>query len=130
MKPRLSLVAENLALRQQLAVLRRATPRPRLRPIDRAFWAFLSQTWSRWADVLAIVKPATVIGWRRRGFARFWTMKSKHLGRPPFGAALIGLIERMTAENPLSSRRRISVDLARLGHDVSKDIVLKYMPKR
>jgi hypothetical protein len=38
MKPRASLVAENLALRQQLAVLRRATPRPRLRPIDQAFW--------------------------------------------------------------------------------------------
>ena len=68
MKPRASLVAENLALRQQLAVLRRATPRPRLRPIDRAFWAFLSETWSRWAGVLAIVKPATVIGWHRRGF--------------------------------------------------------------
>jgi hypothetical protein len=31
MKPRASLVAENLALRQQLAILRRITPRPRLR---------------------------------------------------------------------------------------------------
>jgi hypothetical protein len=62
MKPQASLVAENLALRQQLAVLRRTTPRPRLRPIDRAFWAVLSQTWSRWTDVLAIVRPATVIG--------------------------------------------------------------------
>ena len=52
MRPRAGLVAENLALRQQLAVLHRATPRPRLRPIDRAFWAILSQAWSRWADVL------------------------------------------------------------------------------
>jgi hypothetical protein len=42
-RPRASLVLENLALRQQLAVLRRATPRPRLRPIDRAFWAVLSR---------------------------------------------------------------------------------------
>jgi putative transposase len=73
-KPRASLVAENLALRQQVAVLRRTTPRPRLRPIDRAFWALLSGTWSRWADVLAIVKPETVIGWLRRGFSQFWTM--------------------------------------------------------
>ena len=30
-----ALVAENLALRQQLAVLRRTTPRPRLRLRDR-----------------------------------------------------------------------------------------------
>ena len=130
MKPRAGLVAENLALRQQLAVLHRATPRPRLRPIDRAFWAFLSQTWSRWADVLAIVKPATVIGWHRRGFARFWTMKSKHLGRRPISAELIVLIERMAAENPLWSRRRIAGELVKLGHEVSKDTVAKYMPKR
>ena len=130
MKPRASLVAENLALRQQLAVLQRATPRPRLRPIDRAFWAVLCQTWSRWADVLAIVKPATVIGWHRRGFARFWTMKSKHLGRRPISADLITLIERMAAENPLWSRRRIASELAKLGRDVSKDTVAKYMPKR
>jgi len=37
LRPRASLVLENLALRQQLALLRRATPRPRLRPVDRAF---------------------------------------------------------------------------------------------
>src|SRR5271166_1865740 len=52
---RASLVAENLALRQQLAVLPRQTRRPRLRPIDRAFWMMLLHVWSRWADTLAIV---------------------------------------------------------------------------
>ncbi|HEY5375691.1 MAG TPA: hypothetical protein VIK01_18560 [Polyangiaceae bacterium] len=107
MKPRATLVAETLALRQQLAILRRTTPRPRQRPMDRAFWAVLSQTWSRWTDVLAIVRPATVIGWHRRGFAGSWTMKSKHLGRPPISAEL-ALIERMAAENPLWSRPRIA----------------------
>jgi hypothetical protein len=81
LRPRASLVAENLALRQQLAVLLRRDSRPRLRPIDRAFWTVLSRTWSRWADVLAIVKPATVIGGHRRGFARFWAYKSRRVGR-------------------------------------------------
>jgi hypothetical protein len=71
LRPKANLVVENLVLRQQLAVLRRRTPRPRLRPIDRIFWVLLSRVWSRWADSLAIVKPATVIGWHRRGFARF-----------------------------------------------------------
>ena len=37
LRPRASLAAENLVLRQQLAILRRETPRPRLRPLDRAF---------------------------------------------------------------------------------------------
>jgi hypothetical protein len=55
----------NLVLRQQLAVMR-VGRRPRLRPIDRAFWIVVSRAWSRWVDVLAIVKPATVIGWHRR----------------------------------------------------------------
>jgi hypothetical protein len=68
-KPRASLIGESLALRQQLATLRRAVSRPHLRPIDRAFWVLLSSVWSRWTDVLAIVQPATVIAWHRRGFA-------------------------------------------------------------
>jgi hypothetical protein len=38
LRPKASLVVENLVLRQQLAVLRSRTPRPRLRPIDRVFW--------------------------------------------------------------------------------------------
>jgi hypothetical protein len=129
MRPRASLVLENNALRQQLAVLRRATPRPRLRPLDRAFWAVLSRAWSRWAETLVIVKPATVVGWHRRGFARFWAWKSRRLGRPPLDAKLVTLIERMAGENPLWSRRRIASELATLGHDVDKDTVAKYMPK-
>jgi putative transposase len=127
--PRASLVVENLALRQQLAVLRRATPRRRLRPVDRAFWAVLSRTWSRWADALIIVRPATVVARHRRGFARFWARKSRPIGRPPLDAEIVALIERMAAENPLWSRRRIAGELAKLGHNVDKDTVAKYMPR-
>jgi putative transposase len=65
-RSRAGLVAENLALRQQLAALR-VGRRPRLQPIDRAFWVVFSRAWSRWVEVLAIVKPATVVGWHRRG---------------------------------------------------------------
>ena len=65
-RPRAYIIAENLALRQQLAVLRRKRPRPRLFPVDRAFWVLLSRTWSKWADAPAIVKPATVIAWHQR----------------------------------------------------------------
>ena len=35
---RVSLVVENLALRQQLAVLKRQKPKPRLKKRDRLFW--------------------------------------------------------------------------------------------
>jgi putative transposase len=130
LRPRASLVAENLLLRQQLAILRRTTARPRLRPIDRAFWVVVSRVWSRWADTLAIVQPATVIGWHRRGFARFWAWKSRPVGRPPLAPELVSLIEQMSRENPLWSRRRIASELAKLGHRVNKATVAKYMPRR
>ena len=53
---------EVLALRQQVAVLKRKRPRPCLGRLDRLFWTTLRRIWSRWADALVIVKPETVIG--------------------------------------------------------------------
>lgn len=50
-----------LGLRQQLAIYHRARPRPRLGPIDRAFWVAMRRWSSRWADVLVVVKPETVV---------------------------------------------------------------------
>jgi putative transposase len=59
---RADLALENLALRQQLTNLRRTSPRrPRLSKSDRAFWLVLSHLWSRWVDVLVIVKLDTVL---------------------------------------------------------------------
>ena len=76
---------ESLAVRQQLAVLNRKTPRPRLHPPDRWFWVLISSLWPDWRGALAIAKPATVIGWHRKGFRLFWTWKSRsrRSGRPP-----------------------------------------------
>jgi putative transposase len=71
------LALENLALRQQLAVLHRDSKRPRLRNLDRAFWLLLSRIWSRFADALVIVKPDTIVRWHRRGFRLFWRWKSR-----------------------------------------------------
>jgi hypothetical protein len=53
---RLSLAAENLALRQQVAVYRQSVKRPKLRLRDRVFWVFLSRLWSNWRSALAIVQ--------------------------------------------------------------------------
>ena len=45
---RAALVAENLAVRQQLAVLNRSAKRPRLRRRDRIFWVWISRLWRGW----------------------------------------------------------------------------------
>ena len=58
---RTALAAENLALRQQLAILNRKIHRPQLHRRDRFFWVILSRLWKNWREVLIIVKPETVI---------------------------------------------------------------------
>jgi len=65
---RAALAMENLALRQQLAVLERSVKRPALRQSDRIFWAWLSKLWNGRRAALLIVKPETVIKWHRQGF--------------------------------------------------------------
>src|SRR5215470_10754425 len=66
---RADLQTEILALRHQIVVLQRQTPKPRLKPADRRFWIGLSQFWSRWRSALWIVKPATVIDWAPSRFS-------------------------------------------------------------
>ena len=64
-RERLALAAENLALRQQLAVQQRSAKRPRLRRRDRIFWVWLSRCWRNWRSSVLIVKPDTVVRWHK-----------------------------------------------------------------
>jgi transposase InsO family protein len=127
---RAHLVLENLALRQQLAVLVRASPRPRLRCRDRLFWVILSRIWSGWKSALALVQPATVVRWHRQGFKLYWRWKSRGSpGRPTIPRALIALIARMSRGNPTWGAPRIQSELALLGHALAESTVAKYMTR-
>ncbi len=75
--PSPALRLENLALRQQLAVLKHQAKRPRLRNRDRFFWVLLSRIWSGWKSALVLVKPDTVVRWHRRGFKLYWRWRSR-----------------------------------------------------
>ena len=126
---RATLRLENIALRQQVAVLNRERPRPRLHPLDRVFWVLLSRLWPCWKDALVIVKPETVVGWHRQGFRLFWKWKSCHgkPGRPRTSIEIRELIQRMSRENPLWGAPRIHGELLKLGIDVSQATVTRYM---
>ena len=129
--PHSQFILENLALRQQLAILRRTVRRPRLRPGDRVFWLWLSRRWAGWKDALAIVTPATVVGWHRHGFRLFWRWKSHgRPGRPRIDPQLRRLIHRMSRENPLWGAPRIQAELRLLGHDVAESTVARYRGRR
>jgi hypothetical protein len=129
---RRDLALENLALRQQLAVLSRERPRPRLTTGARLFWVWLSRVWIDWTSALVIVKPETVIRWHRIGFKLFWTWRSRHrrTGRPPLDPEVRALILRMAAANPTWGAPRIHGELLKLGIEISQRTVGRLMPRR
>src|ERR671937_1226566 len=79
------LVAENLLLRQQLAVLTRPTrKRSPLRTPDRLFWVLARLVRDDWRRHLVVVTPETVVRWHRLGRRLFWCWRARRRGgRPP-----------------------------------------------
>lgn len=127
-RSRRELLLENIALRQQLATMLQRN-RPRIRPADRVFWITLRRVWSRWAELLVIVKPETVVGWHRAGFRLYWQRLSRRdmrRGRPAVPGEVRELIRRMAAENQWRAPR-IHGELLRLGFNVSERTVPRYL---
>ena len=131
-KPKIRLEAENTALRHQLIVLRRQVRgRVRLTNNDRLLFVQLYRWFPSILKVLTIIQPATLIGWHRTGFRRYWRWKSRSRGgRPQIEADLRALIRRMSIENPLWGAPRIHGELLKLGFAVAQSTVAKYMVKR
>jgi hypothetical protein len=125
---RSDIALEVLALRQQVAVLKRKQPRPPLNSLDRLFWTTLHHLWSRWADVLVIVKPETVVGWHRAGYRLYWRWRSRPRGgRPKITEEIRGLIRPLAEENPDWGAPKIHGELQKLGLVVSARSVARYL---
>ncbi len=132
LKTRGDLAFENLALRQQIAILKRINPRRRLTDRDRLFWVWMSKVWDDWAEVLLLVRPETVIRWQRKGFKLYWKRRSQRrgAGRPKTDREVQALIVRMAQANPIWGAPRIHGELLKLGIEVSQRTVGRLMPKR
>ena len=59
-------------LRQQLAVASRAVKRPIFKASERGFMVVLASLLPHWRNALLLVKPDTVLRWRREGFRLLW----------------------------------------------------------
>jgi transposase InsO family protein len=122
------LVAENVLLRQQLAVLTRPTrQRPRLRDRDKLFWLLTHLVRHDWRRHLVLVAPATVVRWHRRGWRLYWRWRSRApMGRPRVTAEVRELIATMARDNPSWGAERIRGELLKLGIAVSRTSVQRY----
>ena len=126
------LALENLALRQQLAVLKRQHPKPRLALVDKLFWVAASRFWSEWKQALIVVTPETVVRWHRAGFRFYWRLISrvrKPAGRRRVSKEIRDLIFRMLAENPTWGAPRIHGELLMFGFDVSERTISRCMKR-
>jgi len=125
------LLIENLALRQQVAALKKERPRPVLDDVDRAFWVALRDAWPGWVSRLVIVNPDTVAKWNRDRFRRYWAKLSREErgpGRPQVDAEIRCLIRTMARDG--WGAPRIHGELMKLGFLVSEVTVSRYMPRR
>src|ERR1700753_4319119 len=106
-KARATLEAENLVLRQQVNVLRRRTPkRPHLNNTDRFLFVWLYRWFPSVLEVVAIVRPETIIRWHRAGFRAYWRWRSRNrVGRPKVSAGLVRLIGGMGVRTHFGARR-------------------------
>ena len=131
-RSRLSLQAENAALRNQLFLYRQSGQRPRIRAADRLLWCFIAKIWSGWRAALYFVQPRTVTTWQKKRFRDYWRALSQpaKVGRLRISRELRTLIRQMWKANPTWGSPKIVAELAMLGIDVAKSTVEKYQPKR
>src|SRR4029077_5831709 len=131
-KSKSRLEAENVALRQQLSVLRREVHgRVQLTNSDPLVFVQLYR-WYLWIiKAITIIRPETLVLWHRAGFRRYWRWKSRCMGgRPPISAEVRALILQMSVENRLWGAPRVHGELLKLGFTVAQSTVAKYMARK
>ncbi len=128
--PRATVALVNLALRKQLAVLRRQTKRPRMRQSDRVFCVLLKRLWPDWR-----LGPGRSSGRKRSSAGTDRDSDCSGVGsRVPKAGGQKSNARLARPDPPHESReshlgrlRGIQSELKLLGYDLAESTVAKYM---
>ena len=120
--------AELLLLRQEVTVLRRQNPRPRLDGADRMVIAALARLLPGPLRMSRLVTPDTLLRWHRRLVRWRWTYPHQG-GRPPVDTRIAALIEQMARENPSWGYQQIQGELLGLGIRVAASTIWRVLKR-
>lgn len=121
------LALENDYLRQENRILRsKFGKRVPLKEADRKVLVkYGMRIKKRLADVVAIVKPETILAWNRRMKDKKWTFDTtpKKPGRPRKRKETEDLVVKLALENDNWGYKTIAGELRKLGHTASREYV-------
>src|SRR5437868_8595892 len=122
------LIAENALLRQQLIILQRQVKRPACTKMERVLLVLLARLVRTWQQALFIVQPETLLRWHRELFRLVWKRRSKAAShQPKVAPETVALIREMAVKNRLWGAERIRGELLKLGLQVCKRTIQKYI---
>jgi hypothetical protein len=123
------LLLENMLHWQQLIVLKRQAKRPALTWRDRTLFGLLTSRLRTWKRALLSVQPHTLLRWHRDLFRWVWRRQSRtrRPGKPPLTCYIVALIKRIAKKNRSWIAERIRGELLKLGVQVSKSTIQKYL---
>ena len=113
-RSRRELVLENAILRHQLGVLRRRSPRPRMRLGDRLRLLLAAALLPAWRQAILLVQPETILRWHRAGYRLFWRYRSRSRNRRRLDTGTVDFIRDMAKRNRLWGAERIRGELLKL----------------
>ena len=90
-------------------------------------WSTFARYVEDWLNKSHALQPDIIVWWHKAGFRRYWTWKSRRIGRPAIEPKLRKLIREMPAQSLACGAPRIDGELLKIDSEVSQATVSKYM---